>query len=105
MDDVEIAELTAKQKLRAFEDATFGKDCVRISGEIERGYGSPFKKMSPEHARHHAALEHLVAAEKHLSDATAAVVAANAAHDAAKAKADATKITAAVDEFDGDITE
>lgn len=105
MDDVETAELTAKQKLRAFEDETFGKDCVRISGEIERGYGSPFKKMKPEQARHHAALEHLVTAEKHLSDASAAVAAANIAHDDALAKAEASKVTAAVVEFDGDKSE
>lgn len=105
MDDVETAELTAKQKLRAFEDETFGKDCVRISGEVERGFGSPFKKMTPEEARRHAALEHLVAAEKKLMDATAAVDAANLAHDDAKAKADATKTTAALEEFDGGSTE
>lgn len=93
--------MNARQKLRAFEDEHFGADCVRINGEVERGYGSKFKAMTPEHARHYAALENLTAAEKGVADATAAVEAANLAHDEALKKAEATKVTAAVDEFDG----
>jgi hypothetical protein len=74
---------TAKTRLRAFEDATFGLDASRINGEVERGIGSPFARMTHEQKAHHAALEHLVKAEQAMADASAALAAAQARHDAA----------------------
>lgn len=83
MDDV---ELTAKQKLRAFEDDVLGPDVVRISGEIEKGHGSNFKKnLTEEQRQHHARLEHLVVAEEKLAHASAALASAEAEHEKAKA--------------------
>lgn len=85
-------ELTgARGRLRAFEDATFGKDAVRINGLVERGYGSKFKEMSAEQALHYAALEKLIVAEQRLADAHGALIAAESSHEAALAEADKTE--------------
>lgn len=81
-------ETPAVDRLRAFEDAEFGKDAVRIGGKIERGYGSPFKAMSAEKQRQYAAIEKLVESEQKLADAHAALIAADVEHDAALAAAE-----------------
>jgi len=87
-----VAEpVTAKTKLRAFEDATFGKDAGRINGEVERGVGSPFARMTPEQKKQHAALERLVVAEQKLADASAELSKAEAAHEAAVKEAAASE--------------
>lgn len=80
-----VAPLTAKQRLRAFEDEVLGEKAVRISGHIERGSGSHFQtKMTDEQRAHHAALERLVEAEQKLADASAALAGAEAARRAAE---------------------
>lgn len=84
---VEPAPPTATERLRAFEDAHFGKNAVRLHGRVERGFGSPFKAMLPEKHQHYAALEKLVVTEQALSDAHGALLAAENAHDAAGAEA------------------
>lgn len=71
-------------RLRAFEDAHFGKDAVRIDGKIERGSGSPFAAMSDEDRARYEKLERLVAAEQAASDAHMAAAAADTALDAAQ---------------------
>jgi hypothetical protein len=83
--------VTAKAKLRAFEDDVFGKDAGRINGEVERGVGSPFAKMTGEQRRQHQALERLVVAEKKLADASAELSAAEVAHDAATREVEASE--------------
>jgi len=82
----------AAARMQAFEDEHLGKDAVRINGQIERGIGSPFAKLSDAHRAQHVALENLVAAE-------AALIAANAA--LSKADADcqmAAKVVEAAEE-------
>ena len=88
----ETAPVTAASKLRAFEDKTFGKDCPRINGEVERGVGSPYSRMTVPQKAHYASLEHLVKCEKAVADASADLEAAKLKHDAAvKASDDAAK--------------
>lgn len=86
------AEVTAHQKLRAFEDRHLGEDAVRINGEVERGHGSKFKTLSPDHHREYAALERLRDAEKALSDAAATLAQAQSAYDAAKVHAESAAV-------------
>lgn len=78
----------AAARIRAFEDEHLGKDAVRINDRIERGSGSPFAALSPEHKRQYAALEKLVVAEQKLADAHAALIQADVEHDAALAAAE-----------------
>ena len=86
------APVTAADKLREFEDKTFGKDAPRINGELERGVGSPYSRMTVQQKRHYESLEHLVKAEKKVADASAELEAAKIKHDAAvKASDDAAK--------------
>jgi hypothetical protein len=80
-----VAPQSAKERLRAFEDANFGPDVVRINGEIERGRGSPFAEMTDDKRKHYQVLENLIAAEQKLADASAALASAEADHEAAKA--------------------
>lgn len=85
---VRVEEPTpAHERLRAFEDEHFGKDAVRIDGQIERGSGSPYAEMSDEKRARYAALERLVVAEKNLADAHAALIAADEAYGKAEAEA------------------
>ena len=85
----EPAELTAKDKLRAFEDEVLGKDTPRINGHIERGHGSLYSRhTSPEQKVHYAKLEHLVKAEDKLAHASAELSKAQSEHDAALAAAE-----------------
>jgi hypothetical protein len=94
----EKAPVTAADKLRAFEDKHLGKDCSRISGEIERGVGSPYAGMKPHLKAHHASLENLVKAEKAVADASADLEAAKAKHAAAvKTSDDASKAVETAD--------
>lgn len=76
---------TAAARQRAFEDAVFGKDAVRVGGRIERGHGSPFAKMTEEQRRQYDAIEALVAAEQKLADAHSALIQAEEDHKAAVA--------------------
>jgi len=80
--------LPAADRLRAFEDEYLGKDCVRISGRVERGSGSPYQRLSHELRRQHAALEHLIESEQRLADAHSALLQAEADHEAALAAAE-----------------
>lgn len=87
---------SAKAKLRAFEDDVFGKDVSRINGEVERGVGSPYARMTDAQKAHHLALEKLIAAEKAMADASADLAKAQADHEAAvKKAADAEQAAAA----------
>lgn len=90
--DTTDSEITAHQRLRAFEDQHLGEDAVRINGEVERGHGSRFKTLSPEHHREYAALERLRDAEKVLSDAAGKLAQAQSAHAEAQANADAAAV-------------
>ena len=82
------APVTAADKLREFEDKTFGKDAPRISGELERGVGSPYSRMTPHQKRHYESLEHLVKAEKKVADASAELETAKAKHEVAVKSSD-----------------
>jgi hypothetical protein len=102
MDDIfstEADDVTAHQRLRAFEDRHLGEDAVRINGAIERGHGSLFAiKMTeaPELRRQHAAIERLIEAEKKLGEAEGTLSVAQSEHATAKAAVDeATKATEA----------
>jgi hypothetical protein len=80
---------SAPELLRSYEDHLFGPDCVRIRGQIERGYGSKFKELKPGQRRLYDALEKLVATEKAVTDAREALLGAESAHAAAEAEASA----------------
>src|SRR5581483_6312654 len=83
-----VQDLSAAQRLRAFEDEHFGKEAVRINGRIERGSGSPYQAMAqknPELHRQYQALDHLIVAEKKLEDARALLAQAESDHAAALA--------------------
>jgi hypothetical protein len=71
-------------RLRFFEDHLFGKDHLRPHGQVEKGVGSAHAALPAAHKAHHAALEHLIEAEKYHQ----------VAHDAATAAH--TKLQAAV---------
>jgi len=77
---------TAAERLRTFEDTHLGKRAVRINGRVERGFGSPFKEMSPEKHAEYAALEKLVEAERKVDEAHANVTSATVAHETALAE-------------------
>lgn len=83
-----VAITTAAERLRAFEDAEFGADAVRVGGHIERGSGSKFSFMTPAKKREYATLERLVEAEAALSIAASAHSAAQSDFDTAAAAAD-----------------
>jgi hypothetical protein len=77
--------VTARTRLRDFEDDHLGEDAVRISGQIEKGHGSHFQtRMTHEQRVQHTALEKLVEAEKRVADTSAALASAEADHEAAK---------------------
>jgi hypothetical protein len=78
--------VTAKTKLRGFEDAHLGRDATRINGEVERGIGSRFKAMTPEKHAEYLALEALVAAEQAIADSSAALEKAKQDHEVALVK-------------------
>lgn len=84
-------DASAAARLQAFEDEHLGVDAVRINGQIERGVGSPFAKMSDAERAQHTALENLVAAEAKLADAHGALMKADADCEAAAAAVDAAK--------------
>lgn len=82
-------EITAAQRLRAFEDEHLGADTTRIGGKIEKGHGSHFHtKLTDEERAEHTALERLIQAESELSKATADLAAAQDKHAKAAEAAD-----------------
>lgn len=84
-------ETSAAARLQAFEDEHLGVDAVRINGQIERGVGSAYAKMSDEERAQHVALENLVAAEAKLIDAHTALMKADADCEAAAAAVEMAK--------------
>jgi len=77
---------TGAAKLRAFEDKHLGRKAMRNKeGHVEKGYGSPFKAMTPEQHAEHASLEKLVEAEAKVDAANVELSAAKVAHETAKA--------------------
>jgi hypothetical protein len=86
-----LDDVPSRARLRAYEDHLFGKDAVRINGNVERGYGSKFKEMTAPQARHYAALEKAIIAEQKLADAHSALIGAEASHRAALEEADETE--------------
>ena len=69
------ADTSAVGRLKAFEIEHLGangKEPVRINGEIERGVGSPYAKLTDEQRAQYVALEKLVEAEAALDAANAA---------------------------------
>lgn len=90
-----VVDLTAADRLRAFEDAHLGKDVQRLNGHIERGSGSRFSSLKARERAHHAALEALIKAEEKHSAATAAMGAADAELQTAANRVEATAEPAA----------
>jgi hypothetical protein len=86
---------TGTAKLRAFEDKHLGRKAMRNKeGHVEKGYGSPFKAMTPEQHAEHASLEKLVEAEAEVDAANVKLSAAKSAVEAAKAAVvEATKVS------------
>jgi len=90
-------DATALGRLKAFEIQYLGLDGnepVRINGEIERGVGSPFAKLTDEQRAQYAALEKLVAAEAAFAAANAARSQAEADCKVAAREVDAAKVKA-----------
>jgi len=79
------ADQTASARMRAFEDAHFGKDAVRINGLIERGHGSAFTALDPAAKNQYAAIERFRDAEIALGVAEGDLSIAQAAHATATA--------------------
>lgn len=79
----------AAQRMRAFEDAELGMDAVRINGEIERGSGSLYGRLSKEKRDEWDGLNALAAAEVSLAIAEQATAAAQADVDMKRARVDA----------------
>lgn len=76
----------ARARRRAYEDEIFGPNAVRISGEIERGSGSPYQKMTKEQRRKFDAHDRLVVAEDRMNEAAAALEKAQGDFEAAEAE-------------------
>jgi hypothetical protein len=86
--DIKPDPTTAVARLRAFEDKHLGRKAIRSKdGHVERGYGSPFKAMTPEQHAEHAALEKLVEAEAKVDHANAKLSAAKTELETAKVAA------------------
>ncbi|MEO6781840.1 MAG: hypothetical protein ABI407_11465 [Bradyrhizobium sp.] len=62
----------ATKQLRAFEDSIVGAEARRINGQIERGRGSAFEKLSAADRARHAALERLIVLERTVETARVA---------------------------------
>jgi hypothetical protein len=71
VDSFEASEPAAAQRLREFEDEHLGADAVRIRGQVERGHGSLFQRLSPEHQKAYAAIEKTAEAEHNAALAAA----------------------------------
>ncbi len=76
----------ARQRLRALEDATFGANATRISGEIEKGHGSPFARLDETTRKQFLAVDRLIAAEHAMAATGKALELATSSHKAAQAK-------------------
>jgi hypothetical protein len=76
---------------RAFEDKHLGHDAVRINGQVERGVGSLYSRLSDARKREYDALERAAQTEARLAEAHTALVAADAEHEAAMAALDAAE--------------
>lgn len=79
---------TAAAQLRAYEDELFGPDAPRIDGQIERGRGSFFERMTKEQHDHYAALEKLIESERRIAEAESHLAEAKDAHAQAVAMAE-----------------
>lgn len=86
---VEAPPQTAAVRMREFEDEVFGKDVTRISGQVERGHGSLYSRLTHEQQHHHTALEHLVKTEKRVADASVELAKAETEHASAEKAAEA----------------
>ena len=77
----------ARDRMRAFEDEHLGEDVPRIEGQVERGVGSTYHKLSDARKRHYEAIEAMIVAEDAVADARAklAVAESNLAEAAAAA--------------------
>ena len=67
------AGMPAADRLEQLEVKLFGAVQPRIDGQIERGHGSLFKRLSEEDQARYVALEREVAAEAKLAEAKQAV--------------------------------
>jgi len=76
----------ARQRLRALEDATFGADATRISGNIEKGSGSHFARLDDAARRKFIAVDRLIAAEDAVATTQKTLELAMSNHKAALAK-------------------
>lgn len=93
-------ELTASDRLRAFEDEHLGEDTPRISGKVEKGHGSLFHrpidkggKLTDAHRKAHAAIEKTIETESKLNAARGVLAQAEAEHaQAVKAADDACEL-------------
>lgn len=90
--NLDTAAQTASKRIREFEDRELGEHVVRISGKIERGFGSKFKELSEKKQAHYAKLEKLAEAEQDLTDAKTSVLNATNAYNAALAAVDAPEV-------------
>jgi hypothetical protein len=76
---------------RAFEDNYLGKDAVRINGQVERGVGSPYSRLSEHRKREYDALERAEMAELRLAEVRASAMAIEAEYNDAIAAVDAAE--------------
>lgn len=74
-------EMSAIERLRAFEDKVMGKKVPRVNGAVERGHGSKHAQLEDHHKAHHAALERLVDLEDEVMKLTASLNQAKANHE------------------------
>lgn len=79
---------SAEQRLRAFEDEHLGEDAPRHAGQVEKGHGSLFQRLSPEHRKAHGLIEKTAETEHKLNEARGKLAQAEADHAQACAAAD-----------------
>lgn len=81
----------AAERLAAAEDRLLGPDVPRHNGKPERGVGSKFHGLHPDHKAHIAAIEHLIAVEAEHAEAEARLTAVHAKVTHALARVEATE--------------
>lgn len=82
---------SAAERFAALEEKLFQGRAARVNGQIERGHGSLFRRLSEDEQRRYLALEAEVVAEKKVADARAALSLAEAALKTAEERCEALK--------------
>jgi hypothetical protein len=86
-------DVSAAAQLRQAEDEWLGKDVERVNGQIERGHGSLYQKLTPQQKAYLAALEEQIKVEDLCATARSALAVAEEKTATAKKKVEAAAAT------------